>query len=297
MIEPREAREKAIQFWSDWYRNEKTSLAVFRHPKASTDEPSGLFRDLGITTLVAVEMDGGTRDGHVYWRRGKGWAVMIRFPAFQWVLSHIQMFPDPSGIRDAVLGGQCLFDKTGIADTLKKIAENAHRTRLIPSRELFHHRIRLDTWIDNLNELLARGDQSMDLLFKIYLEVASISRRITNSHDLARGMSPYLGRASASKTAFMSAVKTLLDLAEDLLRRVGGKPPAEWYSPSSFVHLVPPREDGKKRSLDLQPDVTSCPQCDRLFMENPTPYPGSPGSSLVALNKELIEEKSTDVEE
>ena len=270
---------------------------MFRHPKAAADEPTGLFRDLGTTTLVAIEMDGGTRDGHVYWRRGKGWTGMIRFPALQWVLTHIQMFPDPSGIRDAILGGECLFDKTGITETIKKISENAHRTRLIPSRELFHHRIRLAGWIDHLNEMLARSEQSTDALFKIYLEVASISRRITNSHDLARSMSPYLARAASSKTAYMSAVKALLDLASDLLRRVGGNPPAEWYSPSSFVHLIPPREDGKKRSMDLQPDVTTCPNCDRLFVENPTPHPGLPGSSLVALNKELIEEPLQEVEE
>jgi hypothetical protein len=290
LILPFHEREAYISHLTEWIKNDAdNTLMVLRYPKPGTPRP-GVFMPLGSTVLYCVEVNGGERDGHEYWKRGRGWRLQVRWHSLQWVFNYLMRREDSSGLRQAVIDGDMLFDRTGLMPTLLMTAKTGVGFRMVTSRELFRHKVELADAIDALSDMLAKGgspdEPGIQELFHHYMTAIRVGSRITGGEDAALAIAGKIGMAAQSRAHYNAAARELQVLLGKLVSMAGGRPPGEWYAPISLVHLMPPRpgapEQGDPEKTPA-PEVHSCPDCCRKFVINTDPNLKLPGTDLISI--------------
>lgn len=280
---PAADRERAVVFLRDWLSREPSTLALFRYPLPREEDGAGLFKPLGTTDLVAVEQDGGMRDGHEYWRHGRGWAVHVRWYGLHWILLHLQRRHDDQGLREALDKGVVLLDKVEFARPLVALARKAVVYKNVPAREVYRFRMELSGLMRSLDDLFALSgaiDQDqLHGLFDAYLDVIRIAERLSPRSDEAirKGVAWKLGKAGRSRADFSSAIGTVRGLADRLLKTLGGPAHREFYAPAGAVLSMPPDENGQERQTTPQFEEFLCTHCERRFA-----IPLGPGIPVLA---------------
>lgn len=276
-------RERIVQFLATWLAKEPSTIALWRYPgpPSETAENSlGIFTSLGMTELLAVEQDGGIRDGHEYWYHGRGWSIHVRWFGLQWIFTHLRSRRDKQNVRRALENGALLFDKASVAPMLSTLAASGRIYEHLPAREVYRFRIELAAMLETLDALYAAAGQieavQLSQLFDVYRSLIRIAEEMAprSEDQIHREIAVRLSRAGKGRVEFSGAVSTLRDLAELLLQRFGGKPRREYYTPANALQFMPPDPTGKPREDAETPfDESLCTSCGRRFFVPPRDGP------------------------
>lgn len=265
-----------ISFLASWLGAEPSTIALWRFPRRPAEGTAtglGIFTSLATTELLAVEQDGGVRDGHEYWYHSRGWAIHVRWFGLQWVFTHLRNRRDKRNVRRALEHGELLFDKAGIAPMLRSLAVGGRIYEHLPAREVYRFRIELAEIIETLGDLYAlEGSIDADRLSRLFRSYRSLSRIAEevaphSEEKIHVDLAGRLALAGKSRVEFSGAVRSLTDLAELLLQRFGGKPRREYYTPANALQFMPPDPTGKPREgVDPMVEESLCTSCARRFV-------------------------------
>lgn len=266
-------REGATQRLRSWLEGEPSTLAMFRNSFAERNGQPGIFSPLGTTKIVAIEQDGGLRDGHEYWRHGLGWTIHLRWYGLHWVFLHLQRRYDDANLREILEKGEVLFDKVGLAQPLSTLARRSTIHMRLSGRETYHFRTDIADALESLRDLYAMTtgaikDEHLAGLFEVHFTLSKIAERIARVSERSTSIdiSARLGRAGRSRADFGAAVTTLEELAERLLKILGGPPRREFYAPANAVLCMPPDESGRERTEPIAQEDFLCTACSRRFV-------------------------------
>ncbi|GIW55036.1 MAG: hypothetical protein KatS3mg082_1440 [Nitrospiraceae bacterium] len=266
-LTPVEQLDAYINHYRTLLEREPTTLALYRRP--STTPPAGLFQPAGEHELVAIELPGGTRDGMIQWRVRSGWALVIRWYNLHQFMLLLQRRTEDHGVRRIVLGSSPLFDKENLHPTLTRLARLGEGPQTIPSRELFHLRVRLHSIADQAKVLYSASttptEAAIEDLFRMYHELVTAVQRLRLPDDILRPTVRLLATCGSSKVAFANAVRAVEDLARAVLHdRLGGPAPARWFAPFHAAHLALPDPDGTEAD-EMPEEHILCTTCYRRF--------------------------------